>query len=77
MNTPLGCIFHRRKSEEYPSIFVPAHSFEGDIYSENGICQFDNPSENPNPAFPFLVRVGGGYRAFQKKTHAKVFYKED
>lgn len=67
----------RRKSEFYENVFIPAHSFEGDISSENGIFQFDDNNDNPFPEFPFLVRVGGGYRAFKTKREARVYYNED
>jgi hypothetical protein len=67
----------RRRSESYPCVFVPAHSFEGDLSRENGVLTFDNPLDNPNPDFPFLVQVGGGYQAFTKKRHALTYYLED
>jgi hypothetical protein len=67
----------RYKSEDYPHVFIPSHSFEGDLSSENGVFTFDNLKENPQPDFPYLVRVGGGYQAFTTKRHALTFYKED
>jgi hypothetical protein len=67
----------RYRSEDHPNIFVPSHEIEGDISTENGVAEFDNPSDNPYPSFPYLVRVGSGYRAFQKKIHALTYYRED
>ena len=67
----------RRKSEDYPHIFIPAHSFDGDLSRDNGVITFDNPKDNPQPGFPYLVQVGGGYQAFTQKRHALTFYKED
>lgn len=67
----------RRKSEEFPAVFIPAHNFDGDLSREGGVLTFDNPEDNPNPGYPYLVQVGGGYWAFTKESHAKTYYNED
>jgi hypothetical protein len=69
----------RYKSENYENVFISSGEIDmdSDLSTENGITTFDNPKENPHPSFPYLVRVGGGYRAFKKKREAKVYYNED
>jgi len=68
----------RYQSESFPNVFIASHEImDADLSSENGIVEFENPSDNPQPEFPFLVRVGGGYRAFKTKHNAKVYYNED
>ncbi len=69
----------RYQSESFPNVFIPSYDIDmdADLSSENGIVEFDNPSDNPQPEFPFLVRVGGGYRAFKTKRNATVYYNED
>ena len=69
----------RRKSENYPNRFIPrADIMDADVSSVcQGVYTFDNPKDNPQPDFPYLVRVGGGYRGFRSLRHAKVYYSED
>jgi hypothetical protein len=60
------------------SKFIPFSAIAfTDLTSENGIYQFDNVSENPNPTLKFLVRCGCGFIAFEKKLAAKAWLKKD
>lgn len=74
---PCPIMLHRRKSEAFPCVFIPSHSFDGDLSCDQGILTFDDPADNTQPEYPYLVKVGGGFRAFTKKSHAKTYYSED
>ena len=46
-----------------------------DKSTENGIMTLDEPMEYT--AYKFFVRVGGGYRGYNKKVNANRYYKQD
>jgi predicted extracellular nuclease len=69
----------RYKSEEFPNVFIQSYEIDmdADLSTENGITTFDNNAkDNPHPNYRYLVRVGGGYRAFTKKSHATTYNNE-
>jgi len=43
--------------------------------TENGIMTLDNPKDYPD--YKYFVRVGGGWRGFNKKVNARRYYKQD
>ncbi len=53
------------------------HEREIELTRENGINTFDNPKQNPNSEYKFLIQVGGGYQAFRTKREAKEYYNQD
>ena len=67
-------VFTRRKSEAYPSKFIPSHEIE-ETESTDTRGVFQIPGKRGD--FRFLVRVGGGFQAFTKISHAATYYAED
>lgn len=46
-----------------------------DHSTENGIMSLDHPKDYPD--YKYFVRVGGGWRGFNKKVNARRYYKQD
>lgn len=67
-------MFTRRKSESFPSQFIARSDAEG-LESTDHAGVFQRPGKRGD--FRFLVRVVGGYQAFTKISHARIYYAED
>ena len=58
--------------------FIEQYIFQDlDHSTENGIMMLDNPKELYPYKYKYFVRVGGGWRAFNKKVNAKRYYNQD
>ena len=56
--------------------FIEQYKFQDlDHSTENGIMMMDNPLECSE--YKYFVRVGGGWRGYQKKVNAKKYYNQD